>query len=150
MGQAQLANHPSIIPAIISIFTSDRHLKVLIDKKNAMIIGTTTLFYESDPNGDGGPFLRSFLALAQARLIFGCLLIWAFRAQRWNVLLHMPTMMLTAPSSISYLCHFLCHQTPSRRTFRQKAPWRKPWLPRKALKGLVQTRRWLPAAAYNR
>lgn len=40
MGQAQLANHPSIIPAIISIFTSESHLKVLIDKENAVIIGT--------------------------------------------------------------------------------------------------------------
>jgi E3 ubiquitin-protein ligase HUWE1 len=40
VGQAQLSNHPSIIPAIISIFTSGRHLKVLIDKENAVIIGT--------------------------------------------------------------------------------------------------------------
>jgi E3 ubiquitin-protein ligase HUWE1 len=40
VGQAQLANHPSIIPSIISIFTSERHLKVLIDKENAVIIGT--------------------------------------------------------------------------------------------------------------
>jgi len=40
VGQAQLANHPSIIPSIISIFTSERHLKILIDKENAVIIGT--------------------------------------------------------------------------------------------------------------
>ncbi|KAJ6625623.1 hypothetical protein B0H10DRAFT_1782772 [Mycena sp. CBHHK59/15] len=40
-GTAQLASHPSIIPAIFSIFTSDRHLKVLLDKENAVLIGTT-------------------------------------------------------------------------------------------------------------
>lgn len=40
VGQAQLAKRPSIIPAIISIFTSERHLKVLIDKENAVVIGT--------------------------------------------------------------------------------------------------------------
>ncbi|KAJ6586954.1 hypothetical protein DFH09DRAFT_1359428 [Mycena vulgaris] len=41
VGTAQLASHPSIIPAIFSIFTSDRHLKVLLDKENAVLIGTT-------------------------------------------------------------------------------------------------------------
>jgi len=40
VGQAQLSNRPSIIPTIISIFTSERHLKVLLDKENAVIIGT--------------------------------------------------------------------------------------------------------------
>ena len=39
-GQAQLTKRPSIIPAIFSIFTSERHLKTLIDKENAVIIGT--------------------------------------------------------------------------------------------------------------
>ncbi|KIM40119.1 hypothetical protein M413DRAFT_446273 [Hebeloma cylindrosporum] len=39
-GQAQLSKRPSIIPAIFSIFTSERHLKTLIDKENAVIIGT--------------------------------------------------------------------------------------------------------------
>ncbi|KXN90585.1 E3 ubiquitin-protein ligase ptr1, partial [Leucoagaricus sp. SymC.cos] len=39
-GQIQLSNRPSIIPAIFAIFTSERHLKVLIDKENAVIIGT--------------------------------------------------------------------------------------------------------------
>lgn len=39
-GQSQLSNRPSIIPAIFTIFTSERHLKVLIDKENAVIIGT--------------------------------------------------------------------------------------------------------------
>jgi E3 ubiquitin-protein ligase HUWE1 len=39
-GQTQLGNRPSIIPAIFTIFTSQRHLKVLIDKENAVIIGT--------------------------------------------------------------------------------------------------------------
>ncbi|KAJ3790759.1 hypothetical protein GGU10DRAFT_281593 [Lentinula aff. detonsa] len=39
-GQAQLAAHPSIIPAIFSIFTSDRHLKILLEKENAVLIGT--------------------------------------------------------------------------------------------------------------
>ncbi|KAJ7462340.1 hypothetical protein B0H11DRAFT_2175426 [Mycena galericulata] len=41
VGTAQLASHPSVIPAIFSIFTSDRHLKVLLDKENAVLIGTT-------------------------------------------------------------------------------------------------------------
>lgn len=40
VGQAQLAGRPSIIPAIFSIFTSDRHLKVLLDKEHAVLIGT--------------------------------------------------------------------------------------------------------------
>jgi len=40
VGEAQLSNRPSIIPAIFAIFTSERHLKVLIDKENAVIIGT--------------------------------------------------------------------------------------------------------------
>lgn len=40
IGQTQLSNRPSIIPAIFTIFTSERHLKVLIDKENAVIIGT--------------------------------------------------------------------------------------------------------------
>ena len=39
-GQAQLSKRPSIIPAVLAIFTSERHLKVLIDKENAVIIGT--------------------------------------------------------------------------------------------------------------
>ena len=39
-GQAQLSKRPSIIPAILAIFTFERHLKVLIDKDNAVIIGT--------------------------------------------------------------------------------------------------------------
>ncbi|KAF9049777.1 hypothetical protein BJ165DRAFT_1608842 [Panaeolus papilionaceus] len=39
-GHTQLLRRPSIIPAIFAIFTSERHLKVLIDKENAVIIGT--------------------------------------------------------------------------------------------------------------
>jgi E3 ubiquitin-protein ligase HUWE1 len=39
-GQAQLARRPSIIPSIFSIFTSERHSKVLLDKENAVLIGT--------------------------------------------------------------------------------------------------------------
>lgn len=39
-GQVHLSKRPSIIPAILAIFTSERHLKVLIDKENAVIIGT--------------------------------------------------------------------------------------------------------------
>ncbi|KAF9566753.1 hypothetical protein CPC08DRAFT_814629 [Agrocybe pediades] len=39
-GQALLAKRPSIIPTIFSIFTSESHLKVLIDKENAVIVGT--------------------------------------------------------------------------------------------------------------
>ncbi|KAJ7218040.1 hypothetical protein GGX14DRAFT_495423 [Mycena pura] len=41
VGTAQLASHPSVIPAIFSIFTSEGHLKVLLDKENAVLIGTT-------------------------------------------------------------------------------------------------------------
>lgn len=37
---AQLAARPSIIPAVFSIFTSERHLKVLLDKENAVLMGT--------------------------------------------------------------------------------------------------------------
>ncbi|EAU91398.2 Huwe1 protein [Coprinopsis cinerea okayama7 len=40
VGQAQLAKRPSIIPAVFSLFTSERHLKVLNDKENAVLIGT--------------------------------------------------------------------------------------------------------------
>ncbi|KAK2463266.1 hypothetical protein APHAL10511_004921 [Amanita phalloides] len=39
-GQTQLAKRPSIIPSIFSIFTSERHSKVLLDKENAVLIGT--------------------------------------------------------------------------------------------------------------
>ncbi|KAF8625408.1 hypothetical protein AX15_005373 [Amanita polypyramis BW_CC] len=39
-GQAQLVRRPSIIPSIFSIFTSERHSKVLLDKENAVLIGT--------------------------------------------------------------------------------------------------------------
>lgn len=39
-GQTQMSNRPTIIPAVFTIFTSERHLKVLIDKENAVIIGT--------------------------------------------------------------------------------------------------------------
>lgn len=39
-GQAQLARRPSIIPGILSVFTSERHLKVLLDKENSVLIGT--------------------------------------------------------------------------------------------------------------
>ncbi|KAJ3900167.1 hypothetical protein F5879DRAFT_887267 [Lentinula edodes] len=40
VGQSLIAAHPSIIPAIFSIFTSDRHLKILLEKENAVLIGT--------------------------------------------------------------------------------------------------------------
>lgn len=39
-GQNQLASRPSIIPGLLSIFTSERHLKVLADKENAVMMGT--------------------------------------------------------------------------------------------------------------
>ncbi|KAH7909328.1 hypothetical protein BJ138DRAFT_1181114 [Hygrophoropsis aurantiaca] len=39
-GQDQLSARPSIIPGIFSIFTSERHMKVLRDKENAVLIGT--------------------------------------------------------------------------------------------------------------
>jgi len=35
-----LASKPTIIPSIFSIFTSERHLKVLSEKENAAIIGS--------------------------------------------------------------------------------------------------------------
>lgn len=40
MGQIQLAHRPSIIPGILSVFTSERHLKILLDKENAVLVGT--------------------------------------------------------------------------------------------------------------
>lgn len=40
VGQGQLTNRPSIIPAIFSLFTSEKHLKILADKENAVVIGT--------------------------------------------------------------------------------------------------------------
>ncbi|KAG9316564.1 hypothetical protein JVU11DRAFT_2615 [Chiua virens] len=40
-GQDQLSARPGIIPGIFSIFTSERHLKVLRDKENAVLIGTS-------------------------------------------------------------------------------------------------------------
>ncbi|KAH8119411.1 hypothetical protein DFH11DRAFT_1782299 [Phellopilus nigrolimitatus] len=40
-GQEQLATHPSIIPALFSIFTSEKHLKVLLDKENSASIGSS-------------------------------------------------------------------------------------------------------------
>ena len=39
-GQDQLASRPTIIPGYFSIFTSERHLRVLQDKENAVIIGS--------------------------------------------------------------------------------------------------------------
>jgi len=40
IGQAQLARRPSIIPGILSVFTSEHHLKMLLDKENSVLIGT--------------------------------------------------------------------------------------------------------------
>jgi E3 ubiquitin-protein ligase HUWE1 len=39
-GLNQLGSRPSIIPGLFSIFTSERHLKVLADKENAVMMGT--------------------------------------------------------------------------------------------------------------
>lgn len=41
VGQTQLARRPSIIPGIFSVFTSERHVKVLLEKENAVLIGTS-------------------------------------------------------------------------------------------------------------
>ncbi|KAG5651874.1 hypothetical protein H0H81_007094 [Sphagnurus paluster] len=41
VGQAQLTRRPSIIPGIISVFTSEHHLKVLLEKENAVAIGSS-------------------------------------------------------------------------------------------------------------
>lgn len=40
VGQDQLATRPSVIPGIISIFTSESHIKVLREKENAVLMGT--------------------------------------------------------------------------------------------------------------
>lgn len=40
-GQAQLVRRPSIIPGIMTVFTSERHLKVLLEKENAVLVGTS-------------------------------------------------------------------------------------------------------------
>ena len=40
-GQEQLAAHPSIIPALFSILTSETHLKVLLEKENAANMGSS-------------------------------------------------------------------------------------------------------------
>lgn len=40
VGQKQLAGRPSIIPSLFTIFTSDRHLKVMLEKENAVLMGT--------------------------------------------------------------------------------------------------------------
>lgn len=40
IGQDQLASKPTIIPSIFSIFTSERHLKVLSEKENAAVVGS--------------------------------------------------------------------------------------------------------------
>lgn len=40
IGQNQLAERPDIIPGLFSIFTSERHQRVLQDKENAVLIGT--------------------------------------------------------------------------------------------------------------
>ncbi|TDL26261.1 hypothetical protein BD410DRAFT_895667 [Rickenella mellea] len=39
-GQDQLASRPSIIPGLLTIFTSERHLKVMQDKENSALIGS--------------------------------------------------------------------------------------------------------------
>ncbi|KZT26754.1 hypothetical protein NEOLEDRAFT_1062431 [Neolentinus lepideus HHB14362 ss-1] len=39
-GQDQLTVRPTIIPGLFSVFTSDRHLKVLQDKENSVLIGS--------------------------------------------------------------------------------------------------------------
>lgn len=39
-GQDQLAARPTIIPGLFSIFTSERHQRVLQDKENAVLIGS--------------------------------------------------------------------------------------------------------------
>ncbi|KAH0589501.1 hypothetical protein H2248_005243 [Termitomyces sp. 'cryptogamus'] len=41
VGQAQLARRPSIIPGILAIFTSECHLKMLLEKENAVLVGTS-------------------------------------------------------------------------------------------------------------
>lgn len=39
-GQDQLSARPTIIPGLFSVFTSERHLKVLQDKENSVLIGS--------------------------------------------------------------------------------------------------------------
>ncbi|KAF5354527.1 hypothetical protein D9757_014017 [Collybiopsis confluens] len=54
VGQSQLAAHPSIIPAIFFIFTSDRHLKILLEKENAVLVvpPPSTISEVSEEAGD--------------------------------------------------------------------------------------------------
>jgi E3 ubiquitin-protein ligase HUWE1 len=40
LGQEQFASRPSIIPGFFSIFTSEKHQRMLQEKENAVIIGT--------------------------------------------------------------------------------------------------------------
>ncbi|OBZ67028.1 E3 ubiquitin-protein ligase ptr1 [Grifola frondosa] len=40
-GQDQLSARPSIVPSLFSVFTSERHQRVLQEKENAVIIGTS-------------------------------------------------------------------------------------------------------------
>jgi hypothetical protein len=40
VGQNQLASRPTIIPGLFTVFTSERHLQVLQDKENAVLMGT--------------------------------------------------------------------------------------------------------------
>lgn len=40
MGQDQLTARPGIIPALFSVFTSEKHQRVLQEKENAVLIGT--------------------------------------------------------------------------------------------------------------
>lgn len=40
VGQEQLAARPGIIPGLFSIFTSEKHRRMLQEKENAVIIGT--------------------------------------------------------------------------------------------------------------
>jgi E3 ubiquitin-protein ligase HUWE1 len=39
-GLRQLSTRPTIIPGLMSIFTSPRHIKLLADKENAVLVGT--------------------------------------------------------------------------------------------------------------
>jgi E3 ubiquitin-protein ligase HUWE1 len=40
MGQRQILSRPSILPSIISILVSERHVKILLEKENAVLVGT--------------------------------------------------------------------------------------------------------------
>ncbi|KAJ7084416.1 hypothetical protein B0H15DRAFT_888578 [Mycena belliarum] len=91
VGTAQLASHPSIIPAIFSIFTSDRHLKVLLDKENAVLIGTTIDELIRHHPSLKGPVFEALKATLSKIEILGTAYIVPAELQQWYKLVGSPS-----------------------------------------------------------